>query len=118
MAWPRTAGPACQLSPRRSQLHTPSVNILLAWAAYLSAGATIATLVTGILLFTVGERFGKMNDAASVFQMLFMLPIAVALFALARPYGAASALVTVATGITGLLITALPQALLVLGAVK
>jgi hypothetical protein len=82
------------------------------------AVATFATLVTGILLFTVSQRFGKINETASVLQMLFMIPIAVGLFLLARPYGAALALVATAVGIIGMLITAVLQVLLVLGAVE
>jgi hypothetical protein len=47
-------------------------------SAYLSAAATLITLVTGILFLTRGEPFGRINDASSVLQMLFMLPVAYA----------------------------------------
>jgi hypothetical protein len=63
------------------------LSLLFGRTAYLSAAATFATLVTGILFFAVDERFGKVNDAASVFQMLFKLPTAVGLFLVLRAHG-------------------------------
>ena len=46
------------------------------WLAYFSAAAAILTFITGILFFTIGKPFGKINDISSVFQMLFMIPLA------------------------------------------
>jgi hypothetical protein len=43
------------------------------WAAYLSAAATITTFVTGILFFSVGQPWGTIDDAASVFQVLLQI---------------------------------------------
>lgn len=91
---------------------------LLGWVAYLSAVATFITLVTGILFFAKGGLFGPMNDAASVFQMLLMLPIAAAFFLLTRPNAAGLALLAAAIGSVGMLIAAALQTLLVLGAVE
>jgi uncharacterized membrane protein len=71
-------------------------------SAYLSAAVTFATLITGILFFAVDERFGKVNDAASVLQILFMLPIAVGLFLVLRAHGAGS-LIAVVIGIAAML---------------
>jgi hypothetical protein len=50
----------------------------------------------------VDERFGKVNDAASVLQILFMLPIAVGLFLVLRAHGAGS-LIAVVIGIAAML---------------
>jgi len=50
------------------------------WAAYLSGAATVVALVSGVLFFTKGQPFGTKNDIASVFQVLFMLPIVLALY--------------------------------------
>jgi hypothetical protein len=98
-------------------MYLTQFDLFLGWAAYLSAVATFITLVTGILFFTLGEPFGKINDTASVFQMLFMLPIAAALFLLTRLNVTGLALLATAIGIIGMLIAATLQTLLVFGAV-
>ena len=68
-----------------------------------------------VLFFTRGEPFGKINDASSVFQMLFMLPIAVAIFLLTRPMAFGLALLSAVVGVAGMLVAAVLQALLVFG---
>jgi hypothetical protein len=68
------------------------------WCAYLSAAATLLTFITGVLFFTVGEPFGKLNDISSVFQVLLMIPLTMAAI----------------VGIGGMLVTAVGQTLLVL----
>ena len=85
------------------------------WFAYLSAAATILTFITGILFFSKGEPFGKINDISSVFQVLFMIPVAV-LMLRTGPAGD-SGLVLIATiiGISGMILTAVGQSLLVFG---
>lgn len=94
------------------------LSLLFGWAALLSAVATVATVVTGILFFTVGGRFGKINDATSVAQMLLMLPVAVALY-LVRPVDATGwALLAVIVGFLGMVTAAVLQALLVFGFVE
>jgi len=93
-------------------------NLLFGWTAYLSVVATLVTLVTGILFFTLDGPFGTINDAASVFQLLFMSPIAAALFLLTRPHAAGLALLATAIGIVGMLVAAVLQTLLVFGAVE
>ncbi len=56
------------------------------WSAYVSATATIVTFVSAILFFTLGQPFGTLNDIASVFQVIFMLPLALILYRLLGPY--------------------------------
>jgi hypothetical protein len=94
------------------------LNPFFGWAAYLSAAATIATAITGVLFFTLGERFGKLNDAVSVAQMLFTLPVAVGLYLLVRHDGAGLALLATVIGISGMLVAAVLQALLVISVVR
>lgn len=92
--------------------------LFFGWAALLSAAATVATLVTAILFFTVGERFGKINDAISVGQMLLMLPVALTFFLL-RPAGTTVlALLAVTIGGIGMVVAAMLQVLLVFGIVE
>jgi hypothetical protein len=88
---------------------------LVAWSAYLSAGATILTFITGILFFTVGHPFGTINDAASVFQMLFMVPMALALYQALRPVATIPNVLAVTAGVMGMCDAAVLQALLVFG---
>jgi hypothetical protein len=94
------------------------LDLLFGWTLYLSAVATIATAITAILFFTLGERFGKLNDAVSVLQMLLMLPVSAGLFLLIRHGGAELALLATVVGATGMLIAAVLQALLVINVVR
>ena len=93
------------------------VEVFLGWAALLSAVATIATLITGILFFSLGGPFGKINDIASVFQVVLTVPVAVALYLLSRPNAAGLALLALAIGVISLGTVGVLQALLVFGAV-
>ena len=93
-------------------------NPLFGWAAYLSAVATIATAITGVLFFTRGERFGKLNDGVTVLQMLLMLPVSIGLYLLVRYNRAGLALLATVVGVSGMLVAAVLQALLVLSVVR
>jgi len=85
-----------------------------AWFAYLSAAATILTFITGILFFTVGKPFGKINDILSIFQVLFMIPLAVMFVDISPAHQFAWALIIAIIGVLGMLVSALGQSLLVL----
>jgi hypothetical protein len=50
------------------------------WSAYMSATATIITFASAILFFSLGQPFGTINDISSVFQVIFMLPLALVLY--------------------------------------
>jgi hypothetical protein len=88
---------------------------IVGWSAWLSAAATVVTLVTAALFFSRGGRWGPINDAASVVQVALMIPVALALPALlprsALPLSIAAALV----GLAGLILSGVGQGLLVLG---
>ena len=99
-------------------METALVDLMFGWAALLSAVATLATLITGIAFFAVSERFGKLNDTVSVFQMLLMLPVAVALYVLTQPSRPGLALLALGVGSIGMLIAAVLQGLLVVGVVS
>ena len=60
------------------------LNPIIGWAAIVSAAATLGTLITGILFFAVNEKFGKANDILSVVQVVFMLPVAMAMYRITR----------------------------------
>ena len=87
-------------------------------AAYLSAAATLVTFVTGILFFTVGQPFGRIQDASSALQVLLMPPIALVLYFLLRPYAPALSLLSTLVGIGGMLLAGTLQVLLVFRAVQ
>jgi hypothetical protein len=90
---------------------------IVGWSANASAIATIITFVTAILFFSVGKPWGKINDISSVFQVLFMLPLALGLYLLLRPHAPAVSLVATVIGIGGMLLVAVGQSLLVFGAI-
>jgi hypothetical protein len=93
-------------------------NLLLSiasWSAYLSAFATILTFITGILFFTVNGPFGKINDISSIFQLLFMIPLAITLYQPLPANMRALGLIAALIGIGGMLFAAYGQLLLVFG---
>ncbi|HKT37220.1 MAG TPA: hypothetical protein VJR48_02545, partial [Ktedonobacterales bacterium] len=95
------------------------------WSTYLSAGLSI---ISGIFLFlfyaleaprmnaadpNAPQVLGTLNDIATVFQMLCMLPLAVALHRLAPPDRGGLSLTGAVIGVVGLLGVVIAQALLV-----
>lgn len=91
------------------------LTLVTSWSAYISAIATILTFITGILFFTVGGPFGKINDISSVFQVLFMIPLALVLYRLLPGSMRTLGLIAAVIGIGGMLIAAYGQSLLVFG---
>ena len=91
------------------------LSLVTSWSAYLSAVAAILTFITGILFFTVGDPFGKINDVASIFQVLLMIPLAFALYLLLSPSMQTLGLIAALIGVAGMLIAAYGQSLLVFG---
>jgi|GEM_PF-3823077 len=87
------------------------------WAAFLSGAATIGTAVTAVLFFSRGGRFGRLNDAVSVLQLLLMVPVAIGLFLASRDGSVAPALIITLVGVAGMLAGAVMQGLLVFGVV-
>jgi hypothetical protein len=85
------------------------------WLAYLSAAATILTFVTGILFFSVGKPFGRINDISSVFQVIFMIPLAIMFLQLLPSSTRTLGLLAALCGVSGMLISAFGQSLLVFG---
>jgi len=96
-------------------MNTSSQTHTIAWSAYISAIATILTLLTGILFFTIGQPFGTMEDIVSVLQVVFMIPIAIGLYRLIPSASNSVSLIGAMVGILGIFITAIGQGLLVLG---
>ena len=84
------------------------------WSAYLSAAAIIIGFVMLILFFSVGEPFGTINDAASVFQVLFMLPLVLMLYRINTENPRLLNVVAMTVGIVGIIISAVGQSLLVI----
>lgn len=95
-------------------MNDPALQIF-GWFAYLSAAATILTFITGILFFTKGEPFGKINDISSVFQVLFMVPLAILLVRIHPALDLYWMLIATIIGLSGMVLTATGQSLLVMG---
>jgi hypothetical protein len=87
------------------------------WSAYVSATATIVTFVSAILFFTIGQPFGTLNDIASVFQVSFMLPLALILYQLLGSYSRILSFLAAVLGVSGMLVGAVVQSLLVAGVI-
>jgi len=88
---------------------------LAGWSAYAAAGATIISFIALFIFFAVGGIFGPINDLFSVFQMLFLIPVALALHQILAdlaPIWSATALLV---GIGAMLLIAGLQGALVLG---
>jgi hypothetical protein len=87
------------------------------WCAYVSATATIVTFVSAILFFTLGQPFGTLNDIASVFQLIFMLPLALILYRLLGSYSRSLSFLAAVLGVCGILVAGAVQSLLVAGVI-
>jgi hypothetical protein len=84
-------------------------------SAYISAIATVLTIVTGVLFFTGNKLFGILNDYSSIIQVVFMMPLTLYfLRLLLGGYGVFSIIIFL-IGMGGMLISAYGQLLLVLG---
>jgi hypothetical protein len=94
---------------------TPQLFRYAGWSAYVSATATILTFVSAISFFSLGQPFGTLNDIASVFQVVFMLPLALVLYRLSRPHGQRLSFLAAALGVGGMLVGGAVQSLLVAG---
>jgi hypothetical protein len=95
------------------------------WSAYLSAILSILATVFLFLFYGVevpraiaagGEGthvFGTLNDITGLFQLLFLLPLTVALYRLSSARRPGLSVAAMALGIAGLLTAVIAQALLV-----
>lgn len=87
------------------------------WSANVTATASIITFVSAILFFSIGQPFGTINDIASVFQVLFMLPLALILYRLNPEHAHLLNIVAVILGISGMITVVVGQSLLVVGVI-
>ena len=98
----------------------------IGWSAILSGAIDLIGFVFLLLFFALeaphwvqsGEPntpplFGTLNDASSIFVYLFMIPVAVALYKMNRRQSPTFSLISLIIGMTGMLATAIIQALYV-----
>jgi hypothetical protein len=83
-------------------------------SAWLAAAMTIVGMVTLLLFFSRGGRWGMYNDASSVVLMLALIPVALVLAVIELEVVTTTALVVAAIGIGAMFAVAVLQALLVL----
>ncbi|MDW7739066.1 MAG: hypothetical protein SCJ97_03265 [Bacillota bacterium] len=88
--------------------------LLYGFSAYLSATATIITLITGILFAKKGGLFGPLNDLSSIIQVIFMIPLAFYFFSILLPVSRVISTIALLIGLCGMLFSAYGQSLLVL----
>jgi hypothetical protein len=86
-------------------------------SAWIAAAATIVGMMTLVLFFARGGRWGPANDAASVVLMLAMIPVALVLAAIELEVVTTTALIVAIIGIVPMVAVAILQALLVVGRV-
>ena len=88
---------------------------LAVWCAYTSGVGSIFGIVFLIAFFTAGGVFGPLNDIAVIVQYTLMLPIAIKVYKLVRPYGPVLSQIATLIGIAGMLAVIVLQTLLVAG---
>lgn len=88
------------------------------WFAYLEAAAAIIGYGALFIFFARGGIFGPINDGASVFQMLFLIPVALGEHEIFRHSAPSLSLVVTAFGIFAMIGIAILQAALVLRFVR
>lgn len=86
--------------------------------AYLAGVTWIVAFVAPFIFFAVGGVFGTINDALSVCQFLFLVPVALALYRILAPYSPALSFGATAMAIGAMLLIAVLQVLLVVGYVR
>lgn len=84
------------------------------WAAI----ASIISMVALFIFFAVGGVFGPINDVASVFQMLFLIPVALVLHQVFRQSAPAVVSLITIPAILAMLLIAVLQGLLVIKQVR
>jgi hypothetical protein len=87
------------------------------WSALASAIASIVGLVTLIMLFTLGQPWGTINDIASVVQALSILPVLLVLHRLYHRDAPTVSLAAFSMGVLGMLVAILFQTLLIIGVI-
>ena len=86
--------------------------------AYLAGVATIISFGALFIFFARGGIFGPINDTASVFQMLFLIPVALGEHEIFRHSTPSLSLVVTTVGIFAMISIAFLQAALVLRLVR
>jgi hypothetical protein len=87
-------------------------------SAYLAGVAWILGFAALFIFFAVGGIFGPINDAISIFQFLFLVPVALALHRILAVHSPVLSFGAAAAAIVAMLIIAALQLLLVLGYVR
>jgi hypothetical protein len=85
--------------------------------AYLSAAATGITFLTGILFFSVGKPFGKINDISSILQLVSMIPLTVLFANIIPAHPPLLGWIIALLGAGGMLVSIVGQSLLVVGVI-
>jgi hypothetical protein len=86
--------------------------------SYLAGVAWVLGFAALLIFFAVGGISGPINDAISIFQFLFLVPMALALHRILGLHAPTVSAAATALGIGAMLIIALLQLLLVLGTVQ
>lgn len=97
-----------------SQIRSTTVQIAI-WAAYGSATSAAIGLIFLAIFFSGVPIFGPLNDVAVIIHYILLLPIAIALWRLLKPYGERLNNFALAVGLVGITAVIVLQSLLVFG---
>lgn len=85
---------------------------LIGWSSIVGGGIAVVGFVSLLLLFTVGEPFGTINDVLAIPSGLLLLPLVVGLYRLSAADHPLPSLVAMLLGIAGFLTTMIGSILL------
>ena len=88
------------------------------WSSFVNVGANIIGFVSLVVFFSVGGVAGPINDSASVFFALSLLPLALMFHFLHRSHFPPISLMVTMVGVIAMITTATLQALLVFNVVQ
>jgi len=88
------------------------------WSAYLNAIINMISFVSLFVFFSIGGLSGLINDIASIFFSLSLIPLVIAFHALHRSFFPSISGLVASIGILAMLAAAILQALLVFGVLQ
>jgi len=100
----------------RLRINMGGVAPLVQWCLY--ASAAVSTLGIAFLVSFFVSGVGTLNDVAVIIQYLLMLPIALGLHIISRPSGPTLSMVAIISGLIGMAVVIVFQALLITDAIS
>ena len=103
------------VTPKPAPRPAPELVRVAAWCAYASGYVSVLGIAFLFAFFVLGAPTGRLDDLAVIVQIFLMLPIALALYRILRPFNTNLSLFTLLLGISGIEAVIVLQILLVTG---